>query len=219
MEGPCYRRRMEAVAQHRSSFRTHGQPLSLTESIPPTPPPPERRRLRGVGKIEPNDEIRQRPAVLLLPPLVAIVSITWIGLNGQGIGWSSHPTCHPSRPTSTPVGPGVWMSMSTTMAQGNPCRGPPVNVGLHRGDKIGRCKTTPHNRWTNIAWILMIKRTCYLHLHYCVLLAPKTIYEENSLEEWIPQNSSYAACRFLFFFCSRLKYSACVQSNRATEIK
>ena len=34
--------------------------------------------------------------------------------------------------------------------------------------------TTPHNnRWTNIAWILKIKRTCYLHLNYCVLLTQK----------------------------------------------
>jgi hypothetical protein len=91
----------------------------------------ERRRLRGVGYIEPNDEIGQRPAVLSLPSLVAVGWIAWRGLNGrvltskrcdgcdeQGIGWSSHPTCHPSRPTSTSVGPGVWTSISTTTAQG-----------------------------------------------------------------------------------------------------
>ena len=64
----------------------------------------ERRRLRGVGYIEPNDEIGQRPAVLLLPSLVAIGWIAWRGLNGQVIGWSSHPTRHPLLPTSTPVG-------------------------------------------------------------------------------------------------------------------
>jgi hypothetical protein len=46
----------------------------------------ERRRLRGVGYIEPNDEIGQRPAVLLLPSLVAIGWIAWRGLNGQVIG-------------------------------------------------------------------------------------------------------------------------------------
>jgi len=56
-------------------------------------------------------------------------------MNGKGIGWSSHPTCHPSRPTSTPVVPGVRMSISTTTAQGQSFSGPPVNVGLHQGDK------------------------------------------------------------------------------------
>mgnify|MGYP006203080233 CR=1 FL=1 len=35
----------------------------------------EWRRLRGVGYIEPNDELGQRPAVLSLPSPVAIVSI------------------------------------------------------------------------------------------------------------------------------------------------
>ena len=46
----------------------------------------ERRRLRGVGCIEPNDEIGQQPAVLLLPSLVAISWIVQRGLNGQVIG-------------------------------------------------------------------------------------------------------------------------------------
>jgi hypothetical protein len=39
------------------------------------PPPPEQRQLRGVVNIEPNDEIRQHPAVLSMPSLVTIVSI------------------------------------------------------------------------------------------------------------------------------------------------
>ena len=56
--------------------------VSLTKSIPPTPPHFERRQLRGVGNIEPNDEIGQRPAVLLLPSLVAIGS-SWRGLDGR----------------------------------------------------------------------------------------------------------------------------------------
>ena len=46
----------------------------------------EWRRLRGVGYIEPNDEIGQRPAVLLLPSLVAISWIVLRGWNGQVIG-------------------------------------------------------------------------------------------------------------------------------------
>jgi len=46
--------------------------VSLTKSIPPTPPHFEHWQLRGVGNIEPNDEIGQRPAVLSLPSLVAI---------------------------------------------------------------------------------------------------------------------------------------------------
>ncbi len=46
----------------------------------------ERRRLGGVGYIEPNDEIVQRPAVLSLLSLVAIGWIAWRGLNGQVIG-------------------------------------------------------------------------------------------------------------------------------------
>ena len=56
-------------------------------------------QLCGVGNIEPNNEIGQRPAVSL-PSLVALVGSSWRDLNGKGIGWSSHPTCHPSRPTS-----------------------------------------------------------------------------------------------------------------------
>jgi hypothetical protein len=34
------------------------------------------------------------------------------------------------RDASTPVGPGVWTSMSTTKAQGHPCRGLQVIVGF-----------------------------------------------------------------------------------------
>ena len=131
----------------------------------------ERRRLRGA-----NDEIVQRPAVLSLPSLVAIGWIVLRGLNGrfltskrcdgcdeQGIGWSSHPTRHPSRPTSTPVGPGVWTSISTTTAQGHPRRGPPVNVGHRRGDKRLASNTPQKN--------LMINRK-YLHLHFIVFFWP-----------------------------------------------
>jgi len=81
VEGLCHRSRMEAVALHRSAIRTHGQLLSSTESIPPTPPHLERRRLRGVEHIEPNDEIGQRPAVLSLPSLAAI---GWIILKRFG---------------------------------------------------------------------------------------------------------------------------------------
>ena len=72
---------MEAVALPRSALRTHGHSLSLAESIPPTPPHLERRRLRGVEHIEPNDEIGQRPAVLSLPSLAAI---GWIILKRFG---------------------------------------------------------------------------------------------------------------------------------------
>ena len=36
MEGPCHRRRVEAVSLHQSALPTHEQSLSLTESIPPT---------------------------------------------------------------------------------------------------------------------------------------------------------------------------------------
>ena len=94
----------------------------------------ERRRLRGVGCIEPNDEIGQPPAVLSLPSLVAI---GWIILDR--FEWSGNwvvvtPNLPSFAPHSTPAGPGVWMSMSTTTTQGHPSRGPPVNVGLHRGD-------------------------------------------------------------------------------------
>jgi hypothetical protein len=56
--------------------------VSLTKSIPrPTPPHLERRRLCGVGNIEPNDGIGQPPAVLSLPSLVAI---GWIILERFG---------------------------------------------------------------------------------------------------------------------------------------
>ena len=45
----------------------------VAESIPPKAPPPlVRRQLCGVRNIEPNDEIRQRPAVLSSPSLFAI---------------------------------------------------------------------------------------------------------------------------------------------------
>ena len=110
VEGPCHRRRVEAVSLHQSALPTHEQSLSLTESIPPT-----HTALSGgdfVGYIEPNDEIGQRPAVLSLPSLVTISWIVQRGLNGQVIGWSSHPTFHPSRPASTPGRPrecgGAW---------------------------------------------------------------------------------------------------------------
>ena len=123
--------------------------------FPPTPPHLEHWHFCGVGNIEPNDEIGQRPAVLSLPSLVVIGS-SWRGLDGwvltskrcdecneQGIGWSSHPTRHPSCPTSTPVWPGVWTSISTTAVQGHPHRGPPVNVRLHSGNKrLADCNDT-----------------------------------------------------------------------------
>jgi len=56
-------------------------------------------------------------------------------------GHHTQATLHPSRPTSTPVGPGVWTSISTTTAQGHPRGGPPVNVGLRRAIKENA--TTP----------------------------------------------------------------------------
>jgi hypothetical protein len=111
-----------------------------------------------------------------LPSLVAIVSIILDRFEWSGNWVVITPNLPSFAPHFNSCRAGSVVSMSTTTAQGHPSRGPPVNVGLHLGDKIGRCKTTPHNRWTNIAWILMIKRTCYLHLHYCVLLARKTIY-------------------------------------------
>ena len=65
------------------------------------------------------------------------VAIGWIILDR--FEWSGNwvvvtPNLPSVAPHSTPAGPGVWMSMSTTTAQGHPSRGPPVNVGLHRGD-------------------------------------------------------------------------------------
>ena len=65
-------RRWHSTGAH--SERTGSRYRCPSQSLLP-PLPPERRRLRGVGNIEPNDEIRQRPAVLSLPSLVTIVSI------------------------------------------------------------------------------------------------------------------------------------------------
>ena len=64
----------------------------------------KRRRLRGVGYIEPNDEIGQWPAVLSLPSLVAIC---WIVL--ERFEWSGNwvvitPNMPSFAPSSTPVG-------------------------------------------------------------------------------------------------------------------
>jgi hypothetical protein len=92
----------------------------------------ERRRLRGVGCIEPNDEIGQQPAVLLL---LSLVAISWIVL--ERFEWSGNwLVVTPNLPSFAPrvnswQAPGVWRSMATTTAQGHPCLGPPVNVGLH----------------------------------------------------------------------------------------
>ncbi len=130
MEGPCHRRRVEAVSLHQSALPTHEQSLSLTESIPPT-----HKALSGgdfVGYIEPNDEIRQQPAVLLL---LSLVAISWIVL--ERFEWSGNwVVITPNLPSFAPrvnswQAPGVWRSMATTTAQGYPCLGPPVNVGLH----------------------------------------------------------------------------------------
>jgi len=119
----------------------------------------KRRRLRGVGYIEPNDEIGQWPAVLSLPSLVAIC---WIVL--ERFEWSGNwvvitPNMPSFAPSSTPVGRrsedehgndhGARTSSSWSASQ---CQTSPRRL------KIGRCKTTSHNRCTNMAHILRIKK-------------------------------------------------------------
>jgi hypothetical protein len=84
----------------------------------------ERRRLRGVGCIEPNDEIGQQPAVLLL---LSLVAISWIVL--ERFEWSGNwVVITPNLPSFAPrvnswQASGVWRSMATTTAQGHPCLG------------------------------------------------------------------------------------------------
>jgi hypothetical protein len=119
----------------------------------------EWRRLRGVGYIEPNDELGQWWAVLSLQ---SVVAICWIVL--ERFEWSGNwAVITPNLPSFAPRvnscrsgsveehgndhGARTPSSWSASQCQTSP-----------RRLKIGRCKATSHNRCTNMAQILRIKK-------------------------------------------------------------
>ena len=111
-----------------------------------------RRRLCGVGNIEPNDEIGQRPAVLSLPSPVAIVSIILDRFEWSG-NWvvitpnlpSFAPRVNSCRSGSVEEHGNDHGARTPSSWSASQCQTSPRRL------KIGRCKTTPHERWTNIA--------------------------------------------------------------------
>ena len=128
--------------------------------------PLERRRLRGVGYIEPNDELGQRPAVLSLPSQVAIC---WIVL--ERFEWSGNlAVITPNLPSFAPRvnscragsveehGNDHGAARTSSSWSASQCQTSPRRL------KIGRCKATSHNRCTNVAQILRIKTHIFTYI-------------------------------------------------------